>query len=48
MTRQGRTRVCVCVRACGKAHLLRLEPEDLVALTIESAATARAPLAGTN
>ena len=35
-------------RACGKAHLLHLEPEDLVALTIESAAMARVPLAGTN
>jgi glutamate synthase domain-containing protein 2 len=34
-------------RACGKAHLLHLEPEDLVALTIESAAMARVPLAGT-
>lgn len=35
-------------RACGKAHVLHLEPEDLVALTIESAAMARIPLAGTN
>ncbi|MDX6346888.1 MAG: methylamine---glutamate N-methyltransferase subunit [Streptomyces sp.] len=35
-------------RACGKAHLHHLEPEDLVALTIESAAMARVPLAGTN
>ncbi|MBV8956151.1 MAG: FMN-binding glutamate synthase family protein, partial [Solirubrobacterales bacterium] len=35
-------------RACGKSHLLNLEPEDLVALTIESAAMARVPLAGTN
>lgn len=35
-------------RACGKAHLRNLEPEDLVALTIESAAMARVPLAGTN
>jgi glutamate synthase domain-containing protein 2 len=35
-------------RACGKAHLLHLEPEDLVALTIESAAMAGVPLAGTN
>ncbi|WP_185124516.1 hypothetical protein [Streptomyces sp. TLI_185] len=35
-------------RAYGKAHLLHLEPEDLVALTIESAAMARVPLAGTN
>jgi glutamate synthase domain-containing protein 2 len=35
-------------RACGKAHLRNLEPEDLVALTIESAAMARVPLAGTS
>jgi glutamate synthase domain-containing protein 2 len=35
-------------RACGKSHLHNLEPEDLVALTIESAAMARVPLAGTS
>lgn len=35
-------------RACGKAHLRNLEPEDLVALTMESAAMARVPLAGTS
>ena len=35
-------------RACGKAHLQHLEPEDLVALTMESAAMARVPLAGTS
>lgn len=35
-------------RACGKSHVLNLEPEDLVALTLESAAMARVPLAGTN
>jgi methylamine---glutamate N-methyltransferase subunit C len=34
-------------RACGKSHLRHLEPEDLVALTIEAAAMARVPLAGT-
>jgi glutamate synthase domain-containing protein 2 len=34
-------------RACGKSHLRNLEPEDLVALTIEAAAMARVPLAGT-
>jgi glutamate synthase domain-containing protein 2 len=34
-------------RACGKSHLHNLEPEDLVALTIEAAAMARVPLAGT-
>jgi len=35
-------------RACGKSHLLNLEPEDLVALTVEAAAMAGVPLAGTN
>ncbi|WP_030827210.1 FMN-binding glutamate synthase family protein [Streptomyces hygroscopicus] len=35
-------------RACGKAHLTHLEPEDLVAVTIEAAAMARVPLAGTS
>lgn len=35
-------------RACGKAHLLHLEPEDLVALTVESAAMSGIPLAGTS
>ncbi|ETA08266.1 FMN-binding glutamate synthase family protein [Gordonia alkanivorans] len=35
-------------RACGKAHLQHLEPEDLVAITIEAAAMARVPMAGTN
>jgi methylamine---glutamate N-methyltransferase subunit C len=35
-------------RACGKSHLLNLEPEDLVALTLEASAMARVPLAGTN
>ncbi|MDF2976769.1 MAG: Glutamate synthase [Actinomycetospora sp.] len=35
-------------RACGKAHVQHLEPEDLVALTVESAAMARVPLAGTS
>lgn len=34
-------------RACGKSHLHNLEPEDLVALTVETAAMARVPLAGT-
>jgi glutamate synthase domain-containing protein 2 len=34
-------------RACGKSHVLNLEPEDMVALTIEAAAMARIPLAGT-
>jgi len=35
-------------RACGKNHLHNLEPEDLCALTIEAAAMAGVPLAGTN
>jgi methylamine---glutamate N-methyltransferase subunit C len=35
-------------RACGKSHVHNLEPEDLVALTIEASAMARVPLAGTN
>jgi glutamate synthase domain-containing protein 2 len=34
-------------RACGKSDIHNLEPEDLVALTIEAAAMARVPLAGT-
>ncbi|RZS77574.1 N-methylglutamate synthase subunit C precursor [Motilibacter rhizosphaerae] len=38
----------IIARACGKAHLHHLEPEDLVALTIEAAAMARVPLAGTS
>lgn len=38
----------IIARACGKAHLLHLEPEDLVALSIEAAAMARVPLAGTS
>jgi glutamate synthase domain-containing protein 2 len=35
-------------RACGKSSVHNLEPEDLVALTVESAAMAQVPLAGTN
>lgn len=35
-------------RACGKSNLHNLEPEDLVALTVEAAAMAGVPLAGTN
>ena len=34
-------------RACGKNHLHNLEPEDLCALTVEAAAMAGVPLAGT-
>ncbi len=35
-------------RACGKQNVHHLEPEDLVALTVEAAAMARVPLAGTH
>lgn len=35
-------------RACGKSDVHNLEPEDLVALTVEAAAMARVPLAGTD
>ncbi|MGH7944174.1 MAG: FMN-binding glutamate synthase family protein [Opitutaceae bacterium] len=35
-------------RACGKSHVHNLEAEDLVALSIEAAAMAKVPLAGTN
>ncbi|MEJ6715362.1 MAG: FMN-binding glutamate synthase family protein [Rhodobacterales bacterium] len=35
-------------RACGKNHLHNLEPEDLCALTLEAAAMAGVPLAGTS
>lgn len=35
-------------RACGKSNVHNLEPEDMVALTIEAAAMARVPLVGTN
>jgi len=38
----------IIARACGKSHVLNLEPEDLVALTVEAAAMARVPLAGTS
>ena len=38
----------IIARACGKSHLHNLEPEDLVALTIEASAMAKVPLAGTN
>jgi glutamate synthase domain-containing protein 2 len=38
----------IIARACGKSHLHNLEPDDLVALTVEAAAMARVPLAGTN
>jgi glutamate synthase domain-containing protein 2 len=35
-------------RACGKSNVHHLEREDLVALTLEAAAMAKLPLAGTN
>ena len=35
-------------RACGKSHVHNLEPEDMVALTMEAAAMAGVPLAGTS
>jgi glutamate synthase domain-containing protein 2 len=35
-------------RACGKSHVHNLEPEDMVALTLEAAAMAKVPLAGTD
>jgi len=35
-------------RANGKSDVRNLEPEDLAALTVEAAAMARVPLAGTN
>ena len=35
-------------RACGKTNVHSLEPEDLCALTVEAAAMAKVPLAGTD
>jgi glutamate synthase domain-containing protein 2 len=35
-------------RACGKSDVHHLEPEDLVALTVEASAMAQVPLAGTD
>jgi glutamate synthase domain-containing protein 2 len=35
-------------RACGKNHVHNLDPDDLVALTVEAAAMARVPLSGTD
>lgn len=40
--------VTTMARACGKSNVHHLEREDLVALTIEAAAMARVPLAGTS
>ena len=38
----------IIARACGKSHVHNLEPDDLVALTVEAAAMAGVPLAGTS
>jgi len=38
----------IVARACGKSHVHNLEPEDLAALTVEAAAMAGVPLAGTD
>jgi glutamate synthase domain-containing protein 2 len=35
-------------RACGKSNVHHLEPDDLAALTVEAAAMAKVPLAGTD
>ncbi len=40
--------VTMLARACGKSDVHNLEPEDLAALTIEAAAMAKVPLAGTD
>jgi glutamate synthase domain-containing protein 2 len=40
--------VTALARACGKSDVHHLEPEDLAALTVEAAAMARLPLAGTS
>ncbi|MFM9140123.1 MAG: FMN-binding glutamate synthase family protein, partial [Solirubrobacterales bacterium] len=40
--------VQLLARACGKTDIHSLEPEDLAALTMEAAAMARVPIAGTD
>jgi glutamate synthase domain-containing protein 2 len=40
--------VTALARACGKSDVHHLEPEDLVALTVEAAAMAKVPMAGTS
>jgi methylamine---glutamate N-methyltransferase subunit C len=40
--------VTALARACGKSDVHHLEPEDLVGLTVEAAAMAKVPLAGTS
>ncbi|MEO3814846.1 FMN-binding glutamate synthase family protein [Sphaerisporangium sp. B11E5] len=41
------TEATMLARACGRSSVHDLSPEDLVALTVEAAAMARVPLAGT-
>ena len=49
ITQMTMTMECQTIaRACGKSHVHNLEPEDLAALTMESAAMAKIPLAGTD
>jgi methylamine---glutamate N-methyltransferase subunit C len=40
--------VTALARACGKSDVHHLEPEDLAALTVEAAAMAKVPMAGTS
>jgi glutamate synthase domain-containing protein 2 len=40
--------VTALARACGKSDVHHLEPEDLAALTVEAAAMAQVPMAGTD
>src|SRR5579859_1326858 len=40
--------IAALARACGKSDVHNLEPNDLVALTVEAAAMAQVPLAGTD
>ena len=42
------TELQMLARACGKTNVHSLEPEDLCALTVEAAAMAKVPLAGTS
>jgi hypothetical protein len=47
-TREATAGVLAHARACGKQDVHHLEKEDLVALTVEAAAMAAVPLAGTS
>ena len=40
--------IAALARACGKSSVHNLEPNDLVALTVEAAAMAQVPIAGTD